>query len=229
MICAARLQLQLHELFVCSLFITLPQKESGKRSLVAKSDEKSDRTVRKSEQKVTQNEKRWSTFFCRPPSATAWICVMISWTMVPCDRKCLHYRKLFCLELISALHYIVFTTKMFDWINFALHYIILTVTLRLHLVFVVYPTLHYTFRKGIHFAIRCVTVAVKDVLRTLKCNSFRSTGTGPLLASLVTSVQGKARFCRPSRLWNSVSWCAPERETPKGRNPTRRHTFLGNP
>ena len=38
------------------LKITLPQKESGTRNL-AKSDEKSHRSVRKSDQKVTKNEK----------------------------------------------------------------------------------------------------------------------------------------------------------------------------
>ena len=41
---------------------TLPQKESGKRSS-AKSDEKSDRSIRESDQKVTQRVL-WPTSFC---------------------------------------------------------------------------------------------------------------------------------------------------------------------
>ena len=48
----------------------------------------------------------------------------------------LHYSNIFFLELMSALHYIICTAKISGWSNVALHCIILTATLRLHLVFV---------------------------------------------------------------------------------------------
>ena len=45
------------------------------------------------------------------------------------------------LELISALHYILFTANIFGWNNFALQDIILTTALKLHLLLFHYITL----------------------------------------------------------------------------------------
>ena len=59
-------------------------------------------------------------------------------------------QQLFFLEYISALHYMIFSVETTGWIHFALHYIILTATLRLHLVFG-YPALHYNFWKVITY------------------------------------------------------------------------------
>ena len=59
---------------------------------------------------------------------------------LPCDWKSLHYSKHLFLELISALHYMLFAA-FFRLKSLVLHYIALTATLKLQL-FCAYTTLH---------------------------------------------------------------------------------------
>ena len=81
---------------------------------------------------------------------------------------------LYFLELISALHYVVFAAKDYNWHNFALHYIMMTATIRLH-VFLF--TLHYiTSSKRNQFCDTLHYGYIKDCSQNWKCNSFRSQG-----------------------------------------------------
>ena len=75
--------------------------------------------------------------------------------VLPCDRKFLHYSKyVFWNEF---RHYITFSLPQvfFGWNHVALHYIILTTTLKFHLFFV-FTTLHWNF--GSKLILRYITL-----------------------------------------------------------------------
>ena len=80
---------------------------------------------------------------------------------LPCDRTFLHYSSYFSWNKFRR--YITFSLpqKCFGWNHSALHDIILTTTLNLHLFFV---SLHYIKNSGTTLILRCVTLGLHQEL-----------------------------------------------------------------
>ena len=87
-----------------------------------------------------------------------------------------------------ALH-CLFRDYFFGSSNSALHYIILTATLKLHL-FWVFTTLHSKFWEQITSAIHYIMFTLK-LFQNLKCNHFRSTGIPSHLRLVIMKPAGR--------------------------------------